>query len=141
MATQPNTLNLPARPLGQALRRARHAAGLTQQQLADRAGMPRQKLNQLEQGCPGVAVAAYGAAIEALGLEVTLQPRQIRLTDYPQLQRLAWNRPGDDLIAEADALALYERHWHLVDQEQMPAEERALLDRLVKHHGGGVLHV
>lgn len=130
----------PAGPLGTALRHARRRAGLTQQQLAQRARMPRQKLIQLEQGRPGVAIAAYAAALDALGLEIELKPRQIRITDYPQLRRLAWNRPGDEFIDEGDALALYERNWRLVEPQRMPPEEQALLDRLVKRYGGGVLH-
>ncbi|MEG3190932.1 helix-turn-helix domain-containing protein [Lysobacter sp. D1-1-M9] len=129
------------RALGNALRTARQAEGLTQAQLAQRAGIARQKLIQLEQGKPGVAMAAYTAALDALGLQLALQPTQLRITDYPQLKRLAWNRPGDDLVTERDALALYERNWRLVDQEQMPARERELLQRLVQKHGGGILHV
>jgi len=131
----------PAGALGGALRRARQRAGLTQLQLAERARMPRQKLIQLEQGRPGVAIAAYAAALDALGLEIELRPRQIRITDYPQLRRLAWNRPGDEFIDEGDALALYERNWRLVEPQRMPPEEQALLDRLVQRYGGGVLHV
>lgn len=131
----------PTGPFGEALRLARRRAGLTQLQLAERARIPRQKLIQLEQGRPGVAIAAYAAALEALGLEIELKPRQIRITDYPQLRRLAWNRPGDEFMDESDALALYERNWRLVEPQQMPPEEKALLDRLVKRHGGGILHV
>ncbi|MBA3485864.1 MAG: helix-turn-helix domain-containing protein [Lysobacter sp.] len=129
------------RALGDALRTARQAEGLTQTQLAQRAGIGRQKLIQIEQGKPGVAMAAYTAALDALGLQLTLQPTKLRITDYPQLKRLAWNRPGNDLVTERDALALYERNWRLVDQEQMSARERELLQRLVQKHGGGILHV
>jgi transcriptional regulator with XRE-family HTH domain len=135
------TLRQPAARFGDALRRARHKAGLTQRQLAERAQMPRQKLIQLEQGRPGVAIAAYAAALDALGLELELKPRRIRIADFPQLHRLAWNRPGDEFIEEDDALALYERNWRLVELQQMSAEEKTLLDGLIKRHGGGVLHV
>ncbi|MDQ3205848.1 MAG: helix-turn-helix domain-containing protein [Pseudomonadota bacterium] len=131
----------PTRALGAELRAARRAEGLTQAQLAQRAGIGRQKLIQIEQGRPGVAMAAYTAALDALGLRLALQPTQLRIKDYPQLQRLAWNRPGDELVTERDALALYERNWGLVDQTKMSDRERELLQRLVQKHGGGILHV
>ncbi len=86
-------------------------------------------------------MAAYTAALDALGLRLALQPTQLRIKDYPQLQRLAWNRPGDELVTERDALALYERNWGLVDQTKMSDRERELLQRLVQKHGGGILHV
>jgi len=38
---------------------------------------------------------------------------------FPQLKRLACNRPGKRTIAEPEALALYERNWDLVDREAM----------------------
>lgn len=60
---------------------------------------------------------------------------------YPQLKLIAWNRPGDRMITEQDALALYERNWRFIEPAEMPAHERELLDILIKHHGGGVLHV
>lgn len=127
--------------LGLRLRSARRQARLTQAQLAAQAGIPRQKVIQLEQGKPGVGLGAYAAAIAALGLEVTLEPARVRLADYPQLRQLAWNRPQQDRILEQDALALYERNWPLIDRDQMPAHEQALLQHLVTRYGRGVLHV
>ncbi|GAB3051508.1 hypothetical protein GCM10027214_12710 [Stenotrophomonas tumulicola] len=137
----PPPSHAPAITLGPLLRRARREACLTQAELAVRAGLNRQKLVELEQGKPGVAIATYAVALAALGLEMTVQPKRVRLVDYPQLKRLAWNRPGDDEVSEQDALALYERNWNLVDQESMTAAERGLLQRLVDQYGGGVLHV
>ncbi len=130
---------LPA-TFGAALRAARVAAGLTQQALAQRAHVGRQKLIEVEQGKPGVAAATYVAVAQALGLEFAVQPARVRLDAYPQLKRLAWNR-HDDLIEEKEALALYERKWSLVDGQRMTPRERAFLDRLVEIHGGGILHV
>lgn len=127
--------------LGPALREARRAARLTQAELAAKAGIHRQKLIELEQGKPGVAVGTYLSALAALGLEVTVRPKRICLDDYPQLRRLAWNRTGEASVSETEALALYERNWHLVDEREMPPHERALLQHLVATHGGGVLHV
>jgi HTH-type transcriptional regulator/antitoxin HipB len=126
---------------GEALRTERKRQGLTQAQLALRAGLGRQKLIQLEQGKAGVALAAYAAALKALDLALTIKPAEVRLDEYPQLKRLIWNRPGAVALAERDALALYERHWDLVDTEQMTDHEHALVQRLVDKYGHGVLHV
>ena len=130
-----------ARQLGDALRAERKRLGLTQAALARRAGIGRQKLIQVEQGKPGVALAAYTAAMDALDLVPAVKPAEVRIEEYPQLKRLIWNRPGAEVLAERDALAIYERHWDLVDVEQMTAHERILLQRLVDKYGQGVLHV
>jgi transcriptional regulator with XRE-family HTH domain len=129
------------RQLGDTLRAERHAQGLTQAETARRAGIGRQKLIQVEQGKPGVALAAYAAAMDALGLAPTVKPAEIRIAEFPQLKRLTWNRPGTATLTERDALALYERHWDLVDSDEMPARERVLIQRLVEKYGNGVLHV
>lgn len=129
------------RELGAALRAERKRLGLTQVEAAQHSGIGRQKLIQVEQGKPGVAVAAYAAVMDALGLTPAVKPSKIRVDEYPQLQRLVWNRPGVKMLAERDALALYERHWDLVDADQLNRHERALLQRLTHKYGQGILHV
>lgn len=140
MTVDPAPLLL-ARQLGHALRTERKRLGLTQAEVARRARIHRQKLIQVEQGKPGVAIAAYAAVMDALTLAPAVKPAEINIADYTQLKRLAWNRPGIEAIAERDALALYERYWDMVDADRMDANERALLQRLVARHGRGVLHV
>ena len=61
----------------------------------------------------------------------------IRIADYPQLSFIAWNRRKDDLIEEAQALALYERNWNDVDKNALCATEMALITELVEKHGNG----
>lgn len=61
----------------------------------------------------------------------------IRLADYPQLSFIAWNRPQDDLIDEAEALALYERNWSYVDANALSANEEALVNQLATRYGNG----
>ena len=83
-----------ALPTGEQLRAARKQAGFTQEELAARAGIPRQKLIDLEKGKPGVAMATFLAAIEALGLafELTKRPEKglrFRLHKFPELRQLA----------------------------------------------------
>jgi len=65
----------------------------------------------------------------------------LRIKDFPQLNLLCWSIDRDGSIREDYALSLYERNWYLVDQEALDANERALINRLVKKYGNGVLHV
>jgi hypothetical protein len=64
----------------------------------------------------------------------------INVDDYPNLALIAWNR-RQRTIEEAEALALYEANWRLVDLSNLTSEEQALIDRLVRDHGKGVLLV
>lgn len=57
----------------------------------------------------------------------------------PQLRQICWNRRTDDTVDDADALALYERNWALVDIDTMNDQERAYLKYLVDTVGNGVL--
>lgn len=66
---------------------------------------------------------------------------QLRISEYPQLSLIAWNRLNDDFIEEDEALALYERNWRYVDEANLELKERDLIGRLVKQHGCGILHV
>ena len=65
----------------------------------------------------------------------------IRLSDFPQLRMLAWNRPAEAEVDEAEALALYEANWRFVEPETMNEAEVALLRRLVQEQGAGLLLV
>ena len=66
---------------------------------------------------------------------------QLPITEYPQLKLIAWNRQDGDLIEEDEALALYERNWHYVDQAHLTDKEQQLINRLVKEFGNGIFHV
>lgn len=120
--------------------------------VAAAAGMSRQTLNRIERGEPSVTVGACIGAMQALGLELRVEgPEEVqstevvadavRLTEYPQLQQLAWQLGDDQILSGAEALALYERNWRHVDAEAMDPHERDLLKRLVQRHGNGVLLV
>lgn len=65
----------------------------------------------------------------------------VHIKDYPQLQRLSWNMSRESVLSEAEALSLYERNWHLVDQNQLDKKEKDLIDHLVRSVGNGVFHV
>ena len=65
----------------------------------------------------------------------------IRLSDFPQLRMLAWNRPAEVEVDDAEALALYEANWRFVEPETLNEAEVALLRRLVQEQGAGLLLV
>lgn len=57
-------------------RAMRKRRGLTQAELALRAGLPRAKIIQVEKGEAGVSIGAYAAVATALGAALTLAPSQ-----------------------------------------------------------------
>ncbi len=61
--------------------------------------------------------------------------------NYPQLRQLCWNRPDDAVVDGEVALALYERNWRFVQQDEITPDEQALLDMLVAKYGNGHLLV
>jgi hypothetical protein len=117
--------------------------------------MSRVTLHRIERGEPSVAAGAYLNLIAALGLDVELVdarpggaleaaaklPAAIRLVDYPQLKKLAWQRRRVDELTPRDALALYERNWRHVDREALTRRERELIRLLVDALGAGRLLV
>ena len=64
----------------------------------------------------------------------------VNIDDYANLSLIAWNRE-QRLIEDAEALALYEANWRLVDVGSISPAEQALIDRLVREYGNGVLLV
>ena len=46
----------------------------------------------------------------------------IRVSLYPQLRQLCWNRPEDGVMDGEAALAIYERNWLFVDTDAMTTE-------------------
>lgn len=62
------------------------------------------------------------------------------IDDYPELALLAWNRVVRN-IAGDEAFALYEANWRFVDEKNLVPGERALIDRLTRQYGHGVLNV
>jgi DNA-binding XRE family transcriptional regulator len=137
----PKLILNPLHALGHALRAERARLGLTQAAVAKTAGVGRQKLIEVEQGKPSVAMGTYAAVMRALNLVPMAGQPLVNIDAFAQLKRLAWNRPGKRTIPEPDALALYERNSDLVDRDAMDDTERALVDDLVKRYGNGVLHV
>jgi HTH-type transcriptional regulator/antitoxin HipB len=59
--------------LSRSLREARIRRGLSQQQLAEMAGVTRLRVIDIERGSPGVAIGAYVRVAQSLGLQLELQ--------------------------------------------------------------------
>jgi transcriptional regulator with XRE-family HTH domain len=139
--------------LGERLRAARKRQRVTAVAAAEAAGISRVTLHRIEHGEPTVAVGAWMAVASALGLNFDLLnasttatqskklPRKIRLRDYPELKKLAWQLHGVDEIAPSEALNLYERNWRHVDPAALSEHEAALIDALSREIGGGRLLV
>jgi transcriptional regulator with XRE-family HTH domain len=145
--------------LGERIRERRKALKVSAVDAAEAAGMSRVTLQRIERGEPSVTMGAYIGAATAVGLELELVdpraggrgqgtargkppfPARIRLAEYPQLKRLAWQLHGVKTLTPEDALGLYERNWRQVDTAALDASERALVNALVQHLGGGRLLV
>lgn len=134
------------REFGERIRAERKRLKLSSVTTAEAAGMSRVTLYRIEKGEPSVAVGAYLSALDALGLSVDLGaaqkkpaavrlPPKIRVSAWPQLKRLAWQRRGDATLTHEEALALYERNWRHLDQKALTAKERALIDALLAKFG------
>jgi hypothetical protein len=65
----------------------------------------------------------------------------LKLTDFPQLRLIAWNRSAGEELSEEEAFALYEANWRHVDQAALHLAERQLIERLTRVHGRGLMNV
>lgn len=61
----------------------------------------------------------------------------VRLADYPQLRRLAWQLDAATVLTPVEALNLYERNWRHLDRDELESSESALLQWLIATVGGG----
>jgi transcriptional regulator with XRE-family HTH domain len=142
--------------LGEQLRAERKRLGVSATTAAEAAGMSRVTLHRIERGEPSVTMGAYANAAAALGLALGVAgpppavpgrdkpagvPQRIRLADYAQLERLAWQYQGATEVTPAEALNLYERNWRHIEQDALAPNERALIHGLVASLGGSRLLV
>lgn len=63
---------------------------------------------------------------------------QVKVSDYPQLAIIAWNRRKDYYLDGADAFGIYERNWGFVDEDSLTQKERDPVDLLAKKFGNGI---
>ncbi|WP_295612653.1 hypothetical protein [uncultured Lamprocystis sp.] len=64
----------------------------------------------------------------------------VEIARFPALRLLAWQL-HQERMSEPDVLALYERGWRQLDPDRLDPDERALIERLVRTYGHGVLNV
>lgn len=137
--------------LGARLRAVRKQQKVSAVAASEAAGISRVTLYRIEQGEPTVAVGAWMAAAEAIGLTLDLvdpgapeapsAPAFVDPRDYPQLSQLAWQLQGVEKLPAREALALYERNWRHLEAAKLTAEERELIESLSRDFGGGRLLV
>jgi transcriptional regulator with XRE-family HTH domain len=138
--------------LGARIRAARKRRRITAVAAAEAAGISRVTLHRIERGEPTVAMGAWLAVAGALGLTFDLLdakavavakklPKMIKLREYPQLKRLAWQLHGVEDVPPSVALDLYERNWRHVDRAALSDGEAALIETLSRELGGGRLVV
>lgn len=145
--------------LGRDIRARRKALSVSAILAAQAAGMSRVTLHRIEHGEPSVTMGAYLNAMSAMGLAMRVQdatkphtpPRggdtastllpAVRISDYPQLQQLAWHLPRASVLTPDEALGVYERNWRHLDVEAMDSTERTFLEMLVSTLGKGYLLV
>ncbi|EOY1433955.1 TPA: hypothetical protein ACMVL8_004386 [Yersinia enterocolitica] len=65
----------------------------------------------------------------------------IRIRDYPQLKAAAWFIADDAEFTDEETLAFYERNWKYIDVDRLEPHEQALIDRLIREVGNGILNV
>ena len=139
------------RSLGQQIHDRRKLLGISASDTAEAAGLSRVTLHRIERGEASVAMGAYLNVVFALGLAIDLAepqssrrkrqaparriPSKIRIADYKQLKRLAWQLKGTQELSPQEALDLYERNWRHVDQKAMDARERKFLEDLLAAFG------
>ncbi len=154
-----NAAQARLRQLGEQVRLQRKALRISATAAAEAAGMSRVTWHRIEKGEPSVTMGAYLNAMVALGLELRLfdpsapkpptgpsapepsLPVSIRLSQYPQLRRLAWQVHGTDALTPREALDIYERNWRHLDVAALEPGERDLLNALRQVLAGESHHV
>jgi len=132
--------------LGQRIRTRRKLLRISAVATAEAAGVSRMTLNRIESGSASVTMGAYLNVISVLGLELDLRdprlklkvfnvPEKIRLADYPQLKKLAWQLKDSTKVTAEEALDLYERNWRHVDPDKLSERERRLIEGLLEKLG------
>ncbi len=154
------------RTAGACIRERRKQLGVSATAAAEAAGLSRVTLHRIERDEPTVSMGAYLAMFDVLGLRLRViensadagaatpaasvtpaastpqaLPARIRLSEYPQLQRLAWQTGSATELTATEALNLYERNWRHLDPAALDAAERDLVDQLVQQVGKGRLLV
>ena len=132
------------RTLGERIRGARKALGLTAQEVADAAGLSRVTLHRIEKGEPGVTMGAYANVMQMVGMPLNLPniehaeveiPEVVRVSDFATLGKLAWQlKPGTEL-RPAEAWDIYDRNQRMIVDAELTDGERRLIELLRREFG------
>lgn len=147
---------------GRRIHARRKALKISAVTTAEAAGMSRMTLHRIERGEPSVTMGAYMNALAALGLDVEVvapfeghageiatpssastrvSATTVRVADFPQLRRLAWQLPADAELTPEEAWGTYERNWRHADPSALDDKERQLLAELARTLGREPLDV
>ncbi|WP_447771234.1 helix-turn-helix domain-containing protein [Variovorax boronicumulans] len=162
-STAPPTLDKANRRLeafGRHIHARRKSLRISATTAAEAAGMSRMTLHRIERGEPSVTMGAYMNALAALGLDVEVTApvagtakemvtppssrtptKTVRVGDFAQLRRLAWQLPADAELTPEEAWGTYERNWRHADPSALEDNERQLLDELAHMLGRRPLDV
>lgn len=133
---------------GRQIRDRRKALGVSATAAAESAGMSRVTWHRIEQGMLSVTLGAYLAALDVLDLPIVIGaldqkdnakpegegqdwlPLRIRLSEFPQLKRLAWQVQGANELTPREAWNFYQRNWRHVDTAGLEPHEQQLIATL-----------
>ena len=73
-------------------------------------------------------------------LEEFLGGELLRVDDYPVLRSLLWTGRRREFLPAEEAFKAYERHWRFVSPAQLRSDELALVERLKRRFGKGLLN-
>lgn len=139
--------------LGQQIRDQRKVLKISAVSAALAAGMSRITWHRIERGEPTVALGAVMKAAQVLGLQLTLTepkaalpviearqgsewiPVRVRIAEYPELKRLAWQVHGTEFLAPGEAHGIYERNARHLDATALSPKERELMVALQQVFG------
>lgn len=134
---------------GRKLREIRNRLNLSARDTAEAAGISRVTLHRIERGNPSVTAGSYAAVEATLRCHAATKgdptdghaSQTVRVSQFPQLRRLAWNLADDATLSPEEPLSVYERNWRHLDQDVLGVEESAFIDSLVRSVGRGTLLV
>lgn len=139
--------------LGSKLREYRKRMKISALAAAEASEISRITLYRIELGEASVTMGAYINVIHALGLKFELTsntpyaakplqdkptqqiPKNIRIADYKQLKKLAWQIKDTKELSAEEALNLYERNWRHIDLKKLDKKEEKLIRTLLNAFG------
>jgi len=161
-AKSPEITNATANKLGQIgqqIRDHRKAMRISATVAAEAAGISRVTMHRIEKGEPSVTIGAYLNVMAALNIDFGviqaetqteikpdddrkgMIPARIRLDEYPELKKLAWQVHGIDALSPQEALGIYERNWRHMDEKALKPHEQQLIDALRLGFGDSIANV